>query len=71
MELTKINNSKFKWIVWWGQYSIVRVDNEYDEQISVVDHKIYFTDGTISERYESNETALIVATTLFNTEHGF
>ena len=72
-ELTKINNKSFKWCKWWGTYSIVKIDEENDtEHISyacVTDGRIYFQDGTISERYESNDTALIVATALFNTEH--
>jgi len=74
-ELTKINNASFKWVIWWGTYSIVEIDKEgnriYDETeyINVDNGRIYFSDGTISERYDSNDTALIVATALFNTEH--
>ena len=67
--LTQINNKLYKWIVWWGYYSIVKVNDEHEKKlIEVIDRRIYFTDGTVSELYNSNDTALIVATTLFNTQ---
>ena len=67
--LTKLHNEEYKWIVWWGCYSIVKVNNEDgDKIVNVIDGRIYFTDGSCSKVYYSNDIALFVATILFNTQ---
>ncbi len=42
---------------------------EYDALISVHEGRIYFADGSSSEVFPDNDSAMIAAATLFNTEY--
>ena len=70
--LTEINNNKFKWVGWWNTWMIIESELEYKEHdalISVQDKRIYFADGSTSEVFPDNDSAMIAATALFNTAH--
>ena len=68
-ELTELNNTELKWVVWWGIYSVVEKGNEDGETyISVVDRRIYFNDGTSSELFSTDDEAMIEATKILNNK---
>ena len=68
MENFKLNNSKIKWVKWFGSYSVVKKSDEDGEKlIEVCEGRVYFNDGSISEDYGNDDTALTVASIFVNT----
>ena len=66
-EKSTLLNDKLKWVVWWGQFSVVQKCEEYSKHfISVHNKRIYFNDDTASQLFESNDAAIIEATKIIN-----
>ena len=68
-ELTTIVNKDYKWVLWLGVVSIVRVDTE-EAIITVDDRRIYFLGNlpyATSELFIDRDEAMIAATAIFNS----